>query len=128
MLRMSAVLLHIWVLSAAVYAQQPQLSPAQKAGRKVFQTRCAMCHVGQEPATELASDTGTPRRASTMGPVLSKVHAADEEKLRDTIKNGGARMPGYKLALSDQQINQLIAFLKTADSPITRLAIARAGE
>jgi mono/diheme cytochrome c family protein len=87
-----------------------------------------MCHVGQEPATEMATDTDAARRPSTMGPLLSKTQAANDDKLREKIKNGGARMPGYKLALSDEQINQVIAFLKTADSPITRLAITRAGE
>ncbi len=86
-----------------------------------------MCHVGAEPAVEVAGDAGARRRA-TMGPALSKANAADTEKLREKIKNGGARMPGYKLALNDEQINQVIAFLKTADTPITRLAASHPGE
>src|SRR5262249_26560508 len=117
-LRTCFVLAQICVLGVAVHAQQPQLSAGEKAGRKIFQTRCAMCHVGQDPATEMAGDTGAARRPTTMGPLLSKAQAANEDKLREKIKNGGARMPGYKLALNDEQINQVIAFLKTADSPI----------
>jgi mono/diheme cytochrome c family protein len=121
-------------LSAA--AQQPApppspaLSPADNMGRKVFQTRCAMCHVGQEPATELASDAGGRRGggARTMGPLLSKINAANEERLRDKIKNGGPRMPGYKLALTEEQITQLIGFLRTVERPLTSLAAARPGE
>lgn len=116
-------------LSAIVCAQQSQpLIEAARTGRKIFQTRCAMCHIGQDPATEMAGDTDAARRPATMGPLLSKAQAADEDKLREKIKNGGARMPGYNLALNGEQINQLIAFLKTADRPITRLAIVRAGE
>ena len=44
------------------------------------------------------------------------------------VYNGGPRMPGYKLALTDQQIDQVIAFLKTVERPLTKLAVARPGE
>ena len=127
MLRTCFVLAHICILSAVVSAQQPPtLTATEKSGRKLFQTRCAMCHVGQDPATELASDTG--RRAATFGPLLSKAQAANESALRDKIKNGGARMPGYSLALTDEEINHVIAFMKTIESPLTKLAAARGGE
>ncbi len=128
--RISLVLAHIWVLSIVVNAQQPELSPAEKAGRKVFQTRCAMCHVGQDPATEmgLATGSGLPRRASTFGPVLRKWIPGNEEKTRDKIVNGGMRMPSYKLALSDEEVTQVIGYLKTVEQPLTKLAQARAGE
>ncbi len=86
-----------------------------------------MCHVGQEPATELATDTGA-RRSSTFGPLLSKAQAANENALGDKIKNGGPRMPAYKLSLTDDDVNAVIAFLKTVERPLTKLALARAGE
>jgi mono/diheme cytochrome c family protein len=126
-LRTSLVLFSIGLLSAPLYAQQPQLSATETAGRKIFQTRCAMCHVGQDPATELATDTGA-RRESTFGPVLSKTVAADEAKLREKIKNGGPRMPAYNLALTDDDISQVIAFIKTLDQRLTKLAAPRGGE
>jgi mono/diheme cytochrome c family protein len=125
------VLAHVCVLSAALSAQQTQssthLTAPELSGRKIFQTRCAMCHVGQDPATELATETSA-RRQTTFGPLLSKVQAANEEKLREKIKNGGPRMPGYKLALTDEQINQVMAFMKTVERPLTRLVSDRAGE
>jgi mono/diheme cytochrome c family protein len=125
------VLAHVSILSGALSAQPPQpsthLTAPELSGRKIFQTRCAMCHVGQDPATELATDTGA-RRQTTFGPLLSKLQAANEDKLREKIKNGGPRMPGYKLALTDDQIDQVMAFMKTVERPLTRLVSDRPGE
>ncbi len=130
MVRTCLVVAQLAVLGTAVHAQSPQLSPAEISGRKIFQTRCARCHVGQDPATEMGLGTGTPapRRASTFGPLLSKAQAADEAKLRDTITNGSARMPAYKLSLTPDEIGQVMAFIKTVDQRMTKLAIPRAGE
>ncbi len=85
-----------------------------------------MCHVGQAPATELAD--GTSGQQWTFGPLLSKTHAADEATLRDKITNGGPRMPAYNLALTDEQIDQVIAFMKTIELPLTKLANDLPGE
>jgi len=85
-----------------------------------------MCHVGQEPATELADRAE--RRPATLGPLLSKTNASDETRLRQKIKEGSRLMPGYKHTLTDEQIAQVIAFMKTIERPLTRLAVARAGE
>jgi mono/diheme cytochrome c family protein len=123
----AAIAMHSLTASAQQAQSPTTLSATEKVGRKIFQTRCAMCHVGQDPATEFASDVAAGQQ-TTFGPLLSKAQAANEEKLREKIKNGGTRMPGYKLALSDQQIDQVIAFLKTVKRPLTKLAIPYPGE
>jgi mono/diheme cytochrome c family protein len=129
--RTCLVLAQIGILSGTINAQPLQSSPtlteAEKVGRKVFQTRCAMCHVGQEPASEMATPAGE-RRPGTMGPLLSKANTADENRLRTKIKDGSRLMPGYKHTLTDGQIDQVIAFLKTVERPMTRIALTRAGE
>ena len=48
--------------------------------------------------------------------------------LRTKIKDGSLRMPGYKHTLTDAQVDQVIAFMKTIDKPLTRLYLARTGE
>jgi mono/diheme cytochrome c family protein len=103
------------------------LTAAEKAGRTLFQSRCAMCHVGQEPASELATPAAQ-RRPATMGPLLSKANTTNETALRTKITDGSVRMPGYKYAMTAEQIDQVIAFMKTVDTPMTRIFIARAGE
>jgi mono/diheme cytochrome c family protein len=121
------------VLSGTVSAQAPQspksLTPIEKTGRSIFQTRCAMCHVGQEPASEMAgSAAAAERRGGTLGPLLSKGNTTDETRLRTKINNGSRLMPGYKHTLTDAQVDQVIAFMKTIDQPMTRLALSRPGE
>jgi len=132
-LRNYLVLAQILVLGGTISAQQPESTPkltaAEQFGRKIFQTRCAMCHVGQEPATEMSGSDTASRRQTTFGPLLSKAQSANEDRLREKIKNGGARMPGYKLTLNDDQIGQVVAFMKTlGERPLTKLASTRPGE
>src|SRR5579864_4863643 len=117
------------LLGAMMSAQQPQpsltLTAAEKAGRSIFQTRCAMCHVGGESTAELT--TSSERRPSTMGPLLGRNNTTNEAALRQKIKDGSARMPGYKYTLSGEQVDQVVAFMKTIDKPLTRLFAAPAG-
>ena len=129
MFRTFLVLAYICVLSGTISAQHPSttMTVAEKTGRAIFQTRCAMCHVGQEPASELATPAAQ-RRPATMGPLLSKANTSDEARLILKIKDGSRLMPGYKHTLNDEQIGQVIAFMKTIERPLTRLAKARAGE
>ena len=131
MLRTCLVLSLLCFLGGTITAQQAQspraLNPNEKSGRSIFQTRCAMCHVGQQPASEMANPTAE-RRPATLGPLLSKTNASDEMKLRQKIKDGSRLMPGYKHTLNDEQIDQVIAFMKTVEQPLTRISIARAGE
>ena len=119
-------------LSVGLRAQQQSaatggaLTSEQQQGRRIFQTRCAMCHVGAEPGTEMrAEQAGS---GGPMGPVLGKARLTNEAAVRDKIRQGGPRMPGYQYTLKDAQIAQVIAYLKTLDAPLTRLAVARPGE
>jgi len=133
-LRICYTLALVSVLGGTLAAQQPQssgtLTDTELVGRKIFQTRCAMCHVGQDPATEFQSDAEKPAqpRQTTFGPLLSKAQTANETLLRSKIANGGPRMPAYKLALTDEQIGQVIAFMKTIEKPLTLLASDKPGE
>ena len=87
-----------------------------------------MCHVGQEPGTEARDDENAPRRPATLGPLLSQANTSDEARLREKIQLGSDRMPGYRYTLTDEQIDQVIAFMKTIETPLTRLAVARPGD
>lgn len=123
----ASVLLLGSAVSVAQAQTAPTLTAAQKSGRAIFQTRCAMCHVGQEPAVEM-QNSGAERRPATMGPLLSKANTANEAALKTKIKDGSMRMPGYKHTLTDEQVDQVIAFMKTVEQPMTRLYLTRAGE
>ena len=97
------------VFPATVLAQQSnaKLTDNQREGRRIFQQKCAMCHV---PATATAK---------TLAPGLSKALVlADEDAVRVAIMNGmGNTMPGFKYTLTTAQVGNIIDFLKTLDSP-----------
>lgn len=85
------------VLSGTLSAQETQtakpLTAAERAGRSIFQTRCAMCHVGQEPASEMATSAPAEGRRGVLGPLLSKANTTDETRLRTKINAGSRLMP-----------------------------------
>lgn len=125
--RTCLVIAQVGVLGATLHGQSaPALSSTERAGQSLFQTRCAMCHVGQEPASEMARENPR-RRPATMGPLLSKANTSNEAALIRKIKDGSRLMPGYKHTLSDEQISQVVAFMKTIDEPMTRIYKAQPG-
>lgn len=106
--------LAIWPITA--FAQQPPaktaLSDTQKEGRRVFQQKCAMCHV---PASASAKTLGTGLSKTTLD--------GNEVALRETIMNGlGNTMPGFKYTLTLTQVGDIIDFLKALDTPARTLA------
>jgi mono/diheme cytochrome c family protein len=95
------------------------LTADERAGRRIVQTRCAMCHVAEDPGAEV-------ERVATrgpFGPLLSNATVlVDEAGVRTKILNGGPRMPGYKYSLRAEELAQVIAFMKTLQRPLTKLS------
>jgi mono/diheme cytochrome c family protein len=102
------------VFPVTILAQQstPKLTDNQREGRRIYQQKCAMCHV---PATATSK---------TLGTGLSKTSLeGNEDALRETIMDGlGNTMPGFKYTLTPAQVGDIIGFLKTLDSPARTLA------
>jgi mono/diheme cytochrome c family protein len=102
------------VFPVTIQAQQStsKLTDNQREGRRIYQQKCAMCHV---PATATSK---------TLGTGLSKTSLdGNEDALRETIMNGlGNTMPGFKYTLTPGQVGDIITFLKTLDSPARTLA------
>jgi mono/diheme cytochrome c family protein len=95
------------------------LTDDQKAGRRILQTRCAMCHVAEDPGTE--AERAVAR--GPFGPLLSNARVlADEAAVREKILNGGPQMPAYKYSLTASEVTQIVAFMKTLQRPLTKLA------
>jgi cytochrome c len=96
-----------WILDGA---QEKQAARANVAhGKKVYDARCEICHFS----------TSTQKK---IGPGLKGLMArgkyaggkkVDEESLRTWIENGGKDMPGYKGVLKEEEVRDLIAYIKT---------------
>jgi mono/diheme cytochrome c family protein len=99
----------IFLSATQVFAQ----SPSQKEGRRIFQQKCAVCHV---PAWVGATALGPP-----LSNELVKGNPANESAARDAITNGlydeQDKMPGFKYTLTSEQIQNVIDYLKTLDQP-----------
>ncbi len=78
-------------------------------GKQQFQQMCAVCH-------------NTDNDAKKVGPGLKGLFKRDkmvngkkptEANVRDKIASGGNGMPAYKEMLSDSEMDDLVAYLKT---------------
>ena len=77
------------------------LNETELKGRKIFGQRCANCHGGT---------------AQRPGPLLGKqtVERRGDSFIREKATKGSMMMPGFEYSLQPVQIDQIIAFLKTA--------------
>jgi len=82
----------------------PPLSEQALRGRALWLQRCAYCHDG----------VGTPTY-KTLGPWLDveTLRPEREASVRQFIATGSTRMPGFRYTLQPEQVDQLIAFLKS---------------
>jgi mono/diheme cytochrome c family protein len=81
------------------------LTNAQAAGKKIFVQKCSVCHLPALPSY------------TAYGPLLDNnvVSERGEEAVREQIKGGSARMPGFQYTLSSAEIEQIVGYLKTLD-------------
>jgi mono/diheme cytochrome c family protein len=88
-------------------ASQPALTNSQKDGRRVFQQKCAVCHVPPSPVSD------------SYAPQLSKgMVQGNEDFIRMMILDGREdRMPGFKYILTTKQVESIIDYLKTLSNP-----------
>ena len=100
----------ILVIIAAVFICLPlhaqtgagSLTEAQLNGKKMFQQRCSICHTPPQPG------------GKTYGPMLSMETVTGKEAgVRVLIMQGTPRMPGFQYGLEPQEVDNIIAYLKT---------------
>lgn len=85
------------------------LNPQQAQGRRVYDQNCIRCH---EPYSS----------RSLQGPSLKGVFKkksfpsglpANNDRMTDIVMLGKAKMPSFRPALNDQQLQDLLAYLHT---------------
>ena len=85
---------------------------AETMGEALYVWKCATCHDprGQRPIVN--------RAEGWVGPWVDANTVSDlgEDGMRDMINIGTARMPGWQYTLSEEQVDQIIAYLKTVTS------------
>ena len=95
---------------AVVMSLAGAVSFAQSGGEATYKAKCAMCHGADGlGATPAGKAMGTKSFAS---PELVKASDAD---LIAVTKSGKGKMPAYAAKLSDAQIKDVIAYIRTLE-------------
>jgi cytochrome c6 len=92
----------------AIFTCAPNASAADEAaGEKAFQSNCVVCH-GQD-------GTGTPTGKALKAPDLhsDQVQKMTDAQIADQIANGKNNMPPFKNTLTKDQIQSLVAYVRT---------------
>lgn len=86
------------------------LNPQQVAGRRVYDNYCDRCH---EPYSSRGKQ-GPPLEHLFRRPYLELSGLpANDERVTDIIRYGRSKMPGYGQVLTQQQMDDLLAYLHT---------------
>jgi cytochrome c6 len=92
----------------ALFICAPKASAADASdGEKAFQSNCVVCH-GQD-------GTGTPTGKALKAPDLhsDQVQKMTDAQIADQIANGKNNMPPFKNTLTKDQIQSLVAYVRT---------------
>jgi len=90
----------VWI-SLAGWAQQAPVDKAKiEAGETVYGTYCAVCHGDQLVSTG-------------QFPNLRRLTPNDRAKFASTVREGRNQMPPWRGVLSDEQIDQIWAYIRS---------------
>ena len=94
------------------------LSDTERRGEKLFQNNCAFCHAADGTARNWIGSFMEPHpRDLTSSKAMSGM---TKSRLRNVIREGlpGTSMPAWKSVLSDQQVEDVIAYVGRAFHPL----------
>jgi mono/diheme cytochrome c family protein len=107
-------------LAAAVVAQDPPAKPAPKKaaaskgsptkGKEVFDQKCGICHFADSDAKKIGPGL---KGISKRGTFTVNNNKFTDDSLKTWIENGDSLMPPFKDVLDEQQIKDVIAYVKT---------------
>ena len=91
-------------VSAQDVPARPSLPAAEREGQRLFLQRCSVCW-------------GAPPNFIEYGPILSRtlIERRGDDRVRQTILDGSPRMPGFRYALDGEQVDAVLAYLKTLE-------------
>jgi cytochrome c len=109
-------------MAVAVLAQDPptKTTPKKTAaskssgvaakGKEVFDQKCSICHFADSDGKKIGPGL---KGISKRGTFTVNNNKVTDATLKDWIENGDSLMPPFKEALDEQQIKDVIAYVKT---------------
>ena len=89
---------------------QHELTPEEQHGQRLFTAVCAVCH---------RADSTDPLNGPALKGIFKREYMpasglkVSEQQVRETIMHGRKNMPPLGGVMNDQQLNDIIAYLKT---------------
>ncbi len=109
-------------MAMAAWAQDPPAKTTNKKtasskstgsaakGKEVFDQKCSICHFADSDAKKIGPGL---KGISKRGTFTVNNNKVTDEILKTWIENGDTLMPPFKDVLDDQQIKDIIAYVKT---------------
>jgi mono/diheme cytochrome c family protein len=85
------------------------LNPVQAQGRRVYDRYCRTCH----EAYSSRDLHGPSLQHLYKKPYMPSGTPANDDRVREVILMGLAKMPGFSRVLDEQQVNELLQYLHT---------------
>jgi len=98
------------IAAAQPFPAPDTLTAQQLRGRDLFNQSCMVCHVKLQITSP-----------AKYGPDLSKDALGGQDAvMREVIGNGAPNMPGFKYHFEPDQIDAIVAYLKTLPAPAAK--------
>lgn len=85
------------------------LNPTQAAGHHIFDHKCAECHAAYSGRVY----KGPSLQGMFKKPYLKMGAPANDERVQNIIMTGHNKMPAFSRVLTEEQLQQLMAYLHT---------------
>ena len=91
--------------SLEIYEFRKAAKSGPERGQEIYYFKCWFCHNQYTKDIPKLNDLYKRPSLVTGGPV-------NDDSVKTLIRNGSANMPGYKYALKDEDLNDLVSFIK----------------
>jgi len=98
--------------SSEIYNLTTTATSGAQRGEELYYYKCWKCHNSYSVAA------GTPAallKSLYQRPVLMSGEPVNDDTVAEKIRNGGPLMPGYRYSLSDDDIADLVAYIRSGD-------------
>jgi len=85
------------------------LTQQQASGRRIYQAQCQQCH----SAYTSSGRNGPSLKRMYRKPYLPSGIPANDERVSEIILRGKSKMPGFAGAIDENQLQELLSYLKT---------------
>ena len=84
------------------------MASAESTGKSLFTSKCALCH-----GADASGDTAIGKNLKIKNLHSPEVQGMSDADLKTVITNGRNKMPAFKGKLTDPQIDQAVAYIRS---------------